>query len=126
MSIMSTISFPNPHSPSHQDSPSSPGSHTQSPHVNFFPASYDPQGSASSFQINPLSSHPPRTPRTSVISSSIQKEVYSSGEEHNERLLEDDEDVERLEIGTGKRVRKEEVWREMLATSTGRDKALVC
>lgn len=61
-----------------------------------------------------------------MISSSVQKEVYSSGEEHNERLLEDDEDVERLETGTGKRVRKEEVWREMLATSTGRDKALVC
>jgi hypothetical protein len=121
---MSTISFPNPHSPSHHDSPSSAG--TNPGHINFFPTSYDPQASASSFQINPLSSHPPRTPRTSILNASFEKEMYTSAEEHDERPLDDDEDVAKLESSAGKRVRKEDVWREMLSTSTGRDKALVC
>ena len=48
------------------------------------------------------------------------KEIYSSVEEHEERLFDDEE------ARAGKRVRKGEVWREVLATSTGRDKALVC
>ncbi|KAF8592493.1 hypothetical protein K439DRAFT_1378642 [Ramaria rubella] len=132
MSIMSTISFPNPHS---RDTPSSAGSHshTNSGHVNFFPSSYDPQASASSFQINPLSSHPPRTPRTSIITTSLNaypREIYSSTEEAEEKPLvmgnddDDEEDEERLESRAGSRVRKEEVWREVLSTSTGRDKAL--
>jgi len=140
MSIMSTISFPNPHSPSHMDSPSSAGggqSHSNAGHINFFPSSYDPQASASSFQINPLSSHPPRTPRTSMIASAtvvhananaFPRDVYGSTEEneHDEKQYEDvyEDDAEKLEMRAGKRVRKEEVWREMLATSTGRDKAL--
>lgn len=132
---MSTISFPNPHSPSHMESPASSGghSHSNSGHVNFFPTSYDPQASASSFQVNPLSSHPPRTPRTSVVTATaanaFPRGAYGGGsgvEEREEKPYEDEEDAERLELRAGKRVRKEEVWREMLATSTGRDKALVC
>lgn len=65
-----------------------------------------------------------------ATASSYPKEVYSSTEEHEERPLvpvsEDGEDEEKLETRAGKRVRKEEVWRDVLSTSTGRDKALVC
>lgn len=115
MSVMSTISFPNPHSPSHQDSPMS-----ASQPVHFFPSSYDPHASASSFQINPLSMHPPRTPRTSLVTPRPKEEEAAEEEEE-----EEEEDEEELEARAGKRVRKEEVWREVLATSKGRDKALV-
>ncbi|KIJ56569.1 hypothetical protein M422DRAFT_22728 [Sphaerobolus stellatus SS14] len=131
MSHMSTISFPNPHSQSHQGSPVSTSSTTQhSSHVNFFPSTYDP---SSSFQMNPHSLHPPRTPRTSIITTAVTsypQDMYTTAEEAAERPLvledmdEEDEDEEKLEARAGSRVRKEEVWREMLATSTGRDKAL--
>ena len=143
MSIMSTISFPNPHSPSHIESPSSSVSQSHlnaggggggggGSHINFFPTSFDPQASMSSFQINPLSSHPPRTPRTSLLNAApghdfMMAPLYGAGGvlDIEEKPYEDDVDSEKLEMQAGKRVRKEEVWREMLATSTGRDKALV-
>ncbi|KAL1735830.1 hypothetical protein EV714DRAFT_199616 [Schizophyllum commune] len=87
--------------------------------------------------MNPLSSHPPRTPRTSVISSStyvygasvyedapshamaekveVKEEVYDPADEP------DDDDV--ATAAAAKRVRREDVWREMIITSDGRDKA---
>lgn len=82
--------------------------------------------------MNPHSSHPPRTPRTSIISSGSNvygTSIYDANEVDQEKPhevedeLEDEEDdkVKALEA----RVRKEDVWREMLLTSNGRDKAFV-
>ncbi|KAL1738839.1 hypothetical protein HDZ31DRAFT_50366 [Schizophyllum fasciatum] len=87
--------------------------------------------------MNPLSSHPPRTPRTSVISSStyvygasvyedapshamaekveVKEEVYDPADEPDE----DDATA----AAAAKQVRREDVWREMIITSDGRDKA---
>ncbi|KAF8528907.1 hypothetical protein BU17DRAFT_73160 [Hysterangium stoloniferum] len=132
---MSTLSFPNPHDPSHHDSPTSAGGQSHhSGHISFYPSSYDPHASSSSFQINPLSSHPPRTPRTSVVTSAVHsypQDLYVNTEESSDPRLvlsdgedEEEEDDAQLEDRAGTRVRREEVWREVLATSTGRDKAL--
>lgn len=84
----------------------------------------------SSFQMNPLSSHPPRTPRASLVSAHSHvygTNIYESTEEEGpsrpteEELEEDEAKVKELE----RKVRKEDIWREMLLTSTGRDKAFV-
>jgi len=129
--MMSTISFPNPHDPSHHDSPTSVGGQSHnSGHISFYPSSYDPHASSSSFQINPLSSHPPRTPRTSIVTTAVHsypQDLYGNTEENAEQplaLSEGEEDEEQLEDLVGTKVRREEVWREVVATSTGRDKAL--
>lgn len=149
--------------------------------IAFYPPSYDPSASTSSFQMNPLSMHPPRTPRTSIMGGTNQGNNMSMSmmslgvgmgasshfgyasvpaafgvgfggsassagngngmgqvgigsevtrekggpdfaDDHDD---DDDVDQEELEQRAGKRVRKEEVWREMLATSVGRDKTLV-
>lgn len=110
---MSSISFPNHHrtSDSHEDQ--------------FYTPGFD----SSSFQINPLSSHPPRTPRTSIVANSSSN-TYSN--ETNEDIpekvciddIEIDEEEEKVKAAE-KRIRKEEVWREMFLTSVGRDKAFV-
>ena len=82
--------------------------------------------------MNPLSSHPPRTPRTSIVPNS--SSTYSSGryqnsnEENREKVdIEDIEIDEEEEVvkSAERRIRKEEVWREMFLTSAGRDKAFV-
>ncbi|KAF8974408.1 hypothetical protein BDZ97DRAFT_1911594 [Flammula alnicola] len=114
---MSSISFPN-----------NPMSHRpeDSQHEDQF---YTPSFDNSSFQINPLSSHPPRTPRTSMHASTSHTFSSSIYEEKIEEKVE--VDVEDIEIDPEednvqeleKRVRKEEVWREMIVTSNGRDKA---
>ena len=82
--------------------------------------------------MNPHSAHPPRTPRTSIISpnaSVYTPEVYTSHEEMEERPTdleqEIDEDEDTAKVNAKARVRKEEIWREMLKTSNGRDKAFV-
>uniref|UniRef100_A0A0W0FCF0 Uncharacterized protein n=1 Tax=Moniliophthora roreri TaxID=221103 RepID=A0A0W0FCF0_MONRR len=85
---------------------------------------------SSSFQINPLSSHPPRTPRTSVASTSTlyRTSIYESREEkQQEEAEEQDEEEEVVEEelpqDSTARIRREDVWREMVRTSEGRDKA---
>ncbi|KAJ7283831.1 hypothetical protein C8J57DRAFT_1293725 [Mycena rebaudengoi] len=111
---MAHISFPSEHQTG--DSSSS---------GQFYSSSFDAN---SSFQMNPLSAHPPRTPRTSLSSSShvYGASIYETKEEPQEPPIEEEEE---LEEGTEKlrraeaRVRKEEVWREMFLTSNGRDKA---
>jgi hypothetical protein len=112
---MSSISFPNSHnSASHEDQ------------------FYTPEFDSSSFQMNPLSSHPPRTPRTSIVPNS--SSTYSNGkykdsnEDNREKVdiedIEIDEEEENVKSAE-RRIRKEEVWRELFLTSIGRDKALV-
>lgn len=116
---MSSISFPN-------DSPRPGDSH----HADQF---YTPSFDNSSFQINPLSSHPPRTPRTSMHASSSHHYSSSIYEEKTEVEVKVEVDVDDIELdpeedrtkALEKRVRREEVWREMFLTSNGRDKAFV-
>ena len=122
---MSAITFPNGF-PSHSSS---------SMHED---ATYDMLGSASGFQMNPLSVHPPRTPHTSISAASPpsivynSSDIYTSTEENEEKPVDIEEEVaeahrERREgapVGP-RRVRREDVWREILKSSTGRDKALV-
>ncbi|THH05125.1 hypothetical protein EW145_g5029 [Phellinidium pouzarii] len=126
---MSTVSFPG----SSTHSPSS--STTQE---GFFGSSYNP---SSSFQVNPLSPQPPRTPRTSMMSASQSyvygSEVYESTvslsqqEETREKPLvvdyEDEEVAEDVEGNVGgvsvRNVKTPEIWRELLKTTSGRDKA---
>ncbi|KAJ7276228.1 hypothetical protein B0H12DRAFT_1084238 [Mycena haematopus] len=113
---MSHVSFPSDHG----DSSSSHANGGQ------FYSSFDAN---SSFQMNPLSSHPPRTPRTSIVSSASHaygSGIYDTKEDPQEPPIDEEDE---LEEGTEQlklaemRVRKEEVWREMLLTSNGRDKA---
>ncbi|KAI5118556.1 hypothetical protein M0805_002936 [Coniferiporia weirii] len=122
---MSTVQFPG--EAGHSPMPSS----TQE---GFFGSSYNP---SSSFQVNPHSPQPPRTPRTSIISQSYvyDSEAYSSTISHQEEVQEkasvvdyEDEEVAEDVEETGneeavKNVKTPEVWREILKTSTGRDKA---
>ncbi|KAJ7638648.1 hypothetical protein FB45DRAFT_903452 [Roridomyces roridus] len=95
---------------------------SEQPHANGgqFYASFD---SSAPFQMNPLSSHPPRTPRTSVTnnSHSYSTSVFDSREDAHEEEIELEEGTEELRQAEA-RVRKEEVWREMFLTSNGRDK----
>lgn len=81
----------------------------------FYPSAFD---GAASFQMNPLSAHPPRTPRASTAVAPAEVygvQVYTPAPEP-EPLHEPD---------AGARVQREAVWRAMLTTSTGRDKAFV-
>ncbi|KAJ7591244.1 hypothetical protein C8J56DRAFT_782415 [Mycena floridula] len=86
----------------------------------FYSTTYDP---SSSFQMNPLSSHPPRTPRTSVISNNVYA-TYETKEQVQETPDSDEEDeaAERA-ARAERRVRREDIWRDMFLTSNGRDKA---
>ena len=128
---MSSISFP------HIGQPSEPGH--DAPY-------YSPSFDTSSFQINPLSSHPPRTPRPSQHSSVsyTPSRVSTYGNNNNTLTFEEkddgsqpsaetqhDEDGSALgESDQAKEVEKKilvnDVWRDMLVTSNGRDKAFVC
>jgi hypothetical protein len=89
---------------------------------------YQPPFDASSFHMNPLSSHPPRTPRTSQHYSTSSFD----GKEESERQVlvveevdvDDSDEKEETREAEG-RVGKEAVWREMFLTSDGRDKAFV-
>ncbi|KAJ7742424.1 hypothetical protein DFH07DRAFT_964472 [Mycena maculata] len=120
---MSHISFPEEHE-EHGEQQNGHGN------AQFYSSAFD---TSASFQMNPLSSHPPRTPRTSIINNSSSSQyvygssVYDSKEQPQEPAVEEEE-VE-LDEGTEQlrqaeaRVRREEVWREMFLTSNGRDKA---
>ncbi|KAG6837948.1 hypothetical protein H0H93_008342 [Arthromyces matolae] len=86
--------------------------------------------------MNPLSSHPPRTPRTSNVSSSSalnaqaprsiyeKEETTAPLEDHTKEEL-DENDIE--EHPASKlvpiQISSEEVWRDLLLTTNGRDKA---
>ena len=79
--------------------------------------------------MNPLSQHPPRTPRTSVTSSShvYGGDIYTPKEEliENRSDLTSDDEEDAMPEGPKSKVKVTEVWREMLKTSYGRDKAFV-
>ncbi|KAH8106224.1 hypothetical protein BXZ70DRAFT_425466 [Cristinia sonorae] len=118
---MSSISFPN----GRVDG--SDGSHEH----DFFPSSFETSSVHSSFQMNPLSSHPPRTPRTSIIvgSNVYGTDIYNTQnepEEHAPSQLEDDDASDdgdsKAQEQTTNRVRQGEVWQELFKTAYGRDK----
>jgi len=118
---MSSITFPL----GHQSSPSS----DNDAHGFYPPPSFDGN---SSFQMNPLSSHPPRTPRTSLIIASHSHvygtDIYEDAEEKQPQSIDVDEDVDEEEVNVKDlqhKVHKEDIWREMILTSNGRDKAFV-
>lgn len=93
----------------------------------------------SSFQMNPLSAHPPRTPRPSTATQShfanttaglydemsenqeTEKGVADDNADEDEEVDEEGERVVEAETKVG----RHEVWRDMLVTSDGRDKAFV-
>lgn len=96
---------------------------------------YQPSFDTTSFQMNPLSSHPPRTPKTSMHATSSQNfgsvSIYEDAPETDEKAPQDDnedieiEDEDEKAKNAGGKVRLEEVWREMMVTSNGRDKVFV-
>lgn len=81
--------------------------------------------------MNPLSSHPPRTPRASLISAHSHvygTNIYDTTEQQDEKPYQAEEELDQEDTKVkelGRRVRREDVWREMLLTSVGRDKAFV-
>ncbi|KAI0685912.1 hypothetical protein BC835DRAFT_1329154 [Cytidiella melzeri] len=123
---MSSISFPHA---AHDQTASS--SHEDAGYFNTDSHSaFATSSTGSSFQMNPLSSHPPRTPRNSIVSSNhvYGGDIYTPKEEvieeRPEYFSDDGEEEEEEEVGKARtRVRREDVWREMLKTSYGRDKA---
>ncbi|KAI0663063.1 hypothetical protein C8Q70DRAFT_1042660 [Cubamyces menziesii] len=124
---MSSITFPYA-GPNHASSSSVSMSDSQ--YGGRFSASYEPPSDTSSFQMNPLSSHPPRTPRTSIVSNGSHifgTDIYDTKADAGEKPLEieaEDSEEEDEKPGSAKsRVRREDVWREMLKSSNGRDKA---
>ncbi|KAK0453324.1 hypothetical protein EV421DRAFT_1887642 [Armillaria borealis] len=94
---MSSISFPSP-SPSHDTDDDG----------QFYSSVYD---TSASFTMNPLSSHPPRTPRTSVVSSSSHHHYGSSI--YTEKAEEEQQEDGKLEVDI------DYIWREMVLTSNG-------
>ncbi|KAF7433234.1 hypothetical protein PC9H_005184 [Pleurotus ostreatus] len=93
-------------------------------------------GTSSSFQMNPLSSHPPRSPHVSLISSASSRpqhtnftgDIYSDGldpvavEAASSSVEDMDPEEERVK-GAEDNVKVAEIWREMILTSNGRDKS---
>ncbi|KAL7282131.1 hypothetical protein ACG7TL_003600 [Trametes sanguinea] len=123
---MSSITFPYA-GPNHASSSSVSMSDSQ---YGRFPSSYEPPADTSSFQMNPLSSHPPRTPRTSIMSNGSHvfgTEIYDtkadSEEKSQEIEVEDSEEEDEKPGSARNRVRREDVWRELLKSANGRDKA---
>ena len=122
---MSSITFPLGHHPTGSSS-------SNNDDHGFYPPSSFDDNNSSDFQMNPLSSHPPRTPRASLISGHSHvygANIYDSTEKKDEQPYEgeqelDQEDAKIKELE--RTVRREDIWREMLLTSVGRDKAFVC
>ena len=135
---MSSISISHPFPPQDVNDHNSPFSFP-------FASQHIPDGSSAgaTFTVNPASSHPPsrggsislksRTPRTSIIGPHVDGEkaervstyeVTAYGEEEG---LQVTESVPSAPSRRSKpRVRLQEVWKDMVLTSNGRDKALVC
>ncbi|KAH9062090.1 hypothetical protein EDB87DRAFT_1559985 [Lactarius vividus] len=116
---MSDITFPGQSSSSsrHED--------------NLYRLSFE-SGSANGFQMNPLSAHPPRTPQTSVNASSSMPfgshidVIRDDTEEHAtepDGELDHDDDGAHEKSPTKIQIQPQDVWRELLKTSGGRDKA---
>lgn len=79
-----------------------------------------------SIRMNPLSQHPPRTPRTSTAySSGYDVPVPSPKHPSSTVDVEEGEEERTHDHPAQTRVRNEEVWREIVKTSDGRDKAFV-
>ena len=82
-------------------------------------------GTPHGIQMNPLSPHPPRTPRTSTVYSSGY-ELPATSPKRISASLDVEPEEERVNDQPAKtQVRNEEVWREIVKTSDGRDKAFV-
>ena len=114
---MSSITFPNAShynmSPMH-----SSGEDGDGPYDSSF-------GITHSIQMNPLSPHPPRTPRTSTTYSTGY-DLHTSSPKRISATLDVEPEEERVDDHPAKiRVRSEEVWREVVKSSDGRDKAFV-
>ncbi|KAK7695674.1 hypothetical protein QCA50_000310 [Cerrena zonata] len=124
--MASVLNFPHA---DHHSAASSSSTHDLND--SYFSSSFEPPNASFQIQMNPLSSHPPRTPRTSVTSSSVKfgSEIYTSQEiadeahiELNEDAETDDEDEKTREEAMN-RIPKEVVWQDLLTTANGRDKA---
>ena len=83
-------------------------------------------GTTHGIQMNPLSPHPPRTPRTSTAFGSGYDLPTSSPRRISATLDVEPEEEHADDHPVKTRVRSEEVWREVVKLSDGRDKALVC
>ncbi|KAI0676887.1 hypothetical protein C8Q78DRAFT_960470 [Trametes maxima] len=95
-----------------------------------YSSSYAPPSDTTAFQMNPLSSHPPRTPRTSIMSNGSHvfgTDIYDtkadSQEKSQEIEVEDSEEEDEKPGSAKSHVRREDVWRELLKSANGRDKA---
>ncbi|KAJ4472316.1 hypothetical protein J3R30DRAFT_3298800 [Lentinula aciculospora] len=112
---MSSITFPHGAS-------TSQSSHQDMADSQYYSSQFD---GSSGFQMNPLSSHPPRTPRVSAVSSHMYNSSVYEKDELSSNLdaesIDEEEDVRMKEAE--RRIRHEEVWREIVLTSNGRDKA---
>ncbi|OJT13540.1 hypothetical protein TRAPUB_9894 [Trametes pubescens] len=120
---MSSITFPYA-GPGHASSSSISMNDSQ------YGSSYNPPTDTSSFQMNPLSSHPPRTPRTSIMSNGSHvfgTDIYDTKadaeEKHQEPEAEESEEEDEKPSAAKNHVRREDVWRELLKSANGRDKA---
>jgi hypothetical protein len=134
---MSNISFPqhngHPPSPSGSSSISQQQHHTRKP--SFYPASFDPDASQGAFQINPNSYHPPRTPRSSIIGneSSYLPQPYNGLQDQpplpnfyqEEMPVKREENLSQAESAKPSKIRQQEIWKDIIATTAGRDKTLV-
>lgn len=123
---MASISFPHS-APGHLPHSSLPHDHEPG----FYRDTFDTH-SNSSFQMNPMSSHPPRTPRTSTAYSNYDhSDAATSVRDETARPnltvdVPDDVDEDEDDYKSQKaRVSKEEIWRELLKSSMGRDKTFV-
>jgi hypothetical protein len=83
-------------------------------------------GTPHGIQMNPLSPHPPRTPRTSTAYSGGYELPASSPKRISASLDVEPEEERANDQPAKTQVRSEEVWREIVKTSDGRDKAFVC
>jgi hypothetical protein len=83
--------------------------------------------------MNPESAHPPRTPRTSVTTTthfssraSAENEGTDDGPTELEiEVNEEEEDSQEKKSAARNLIHPQEVWRELFGTSSGRDKAFV-
>lgn len=76
-------------------------------------------------QMNPLSQHPPRTPRQSMVHGSGYDPSVSSPRRASTAPDIEEEEEHVHDHPAKARVTSEEVWREIFKTSDGRDKAFV-
>ena len=126
--MASTISFP-------EEALSRSHVSTDEDEAQFY-SSFVDASTSSGFQMNPLSSHPPRSPRHSIVSagpgsSYHRTSIYSNKDRMDEEGNDSTEETDSVEAGeeqmadAQRQVRTEDVWRDMILTSNGRDKTFV-